>query len=465
MKDAIGQKLLQIVGSSKLIGNKIDRWKDRGGMDLALLAVDGLSPRWAVFPKKREEIKEIVGLAQARGFSLIPRGNGTKIGMGFIPRSADVVISTRGLDRIIDQDCENLTITLETGVVLSDIQQRLHREGTGYFIPLDPPFMESSTLGGILAANSSGPKRLLYGTARDLVLGMKVIVSDGENGNIISCGGKTVKNVSGYDMGKLFIGSLGTLGIIIEATLRLLPLPEEEQTVLASFSKPEPAFETVREILGSQLLPCSIEVLNPRLTEEVRNRSDYLLAVGVEALREAVKRQVVDLREIAHRFHPEAEEVLSGDTQADLWRGIRDSTLRLRKSFPQSIFLKMNVPISKTAEAFALFETIAQEQGFALALSSHAGSGILQGSFLFDEPGEVGTRGPKFDQVAKTIGRMTEHAVRLGGNLIVEDAPVSVKHQVKVWGQEGSDVSIFRRIKLQLDPSSLFSPGRFVGGI
>jgi len=235
--------------------------------------------------------------------------------------------------------------------------------------------------------------------------------------------------------------------------------------VLASFSKPEPAFETAGEILRSQLLPCSIEVLNPRLAEEVGNRGDYLLVVGVEALREAVERQVVALREIAHRYRPEAEEVLSGDTQAGFWKGIRDSTLRLRKSFPQSIFLKMNVPISKTGEAFAFFETIAQEQGFALALSSHAGSGILHGSFLFDESGEVGARGLKFDQVAKTIGRMTEHAVRLGGNLIVENAPVSVKCRVKVWGQEGSDVSIFRQIKLQLDPSSLFSPGRFVGGI
>ncbi len=422
---------------------------------------NGFLPRWAVFPEKREEVREVIDLCRRESLAIIPKGNGTKMESGGVPHRADLLLSTKKMNRVIDRDCENLSITVETGALFSDIQDRMHQEGIGYFIPLDPPFTEASTLGGILGANSSGPKRLLYGTARDLVLGMKVAMADGK---IISCGGKTVKNVSGYDIGKLFIGSLGTLGIIIESTLRLLPLPEEEETYVASFSGAETAFEAVREILKSQLIPSSIEILNPRILQEIAPKpltggNDYLLVIGVEGVNEAVLRQIKDLHEICDRYHPKQTEVLKGNEQEGFWRAVRDSSLKLQTPFPQSVFIKIIVPISKTGQAFAFSEGAARQEGFLCALSSHAGSGIIQMALLFDQVGLLS------DRVVQTVDRITQHAVELGGNLMVESAPVSLRRQMKVWGREGSDVPLSRQLKSELDPFSLFSPGKFVGGI
>ena len=451
-REKISGKLIEITGPSTLL----DREEGKETYE-----IDGLAPRWAIFPKTREEVGEVVNLCQAESLSIIPRGNGTKIGMGNVPRRADLVISTRHLNRVVAQDCENLTMTLESGVLLSDVQERLRREGIGYFIPLDPPFTEASTLGGILATNASGPKRLVYGTARDLVLGMKVVLA---NGGLISCGGKTVKNVSGYDLAKLFIGSFGTLGIIVEATLRLLPLPEKEQTFVAAFSKSEGAFDPVKEILKSQLLPASIEILNPTLVQEIGGRelstgSDYLLVIGVEGVSEAVQRQMTDVHQIVGRFLPRKTELLEGHEQNDLWESVRDSGLRLRSRFPASILLKMNIPISKTPLAFAVSESIAAREGFSCALWGHAGAGILHVGLPFSEM----ETDP--DRVIHAIHEMGEKALEMGGNLVVVAAPASIKKHVSVWGHEGSDLPIFRQLKSQLDPSSLFNPGRFVGGI
>ena len=295
--EKMSARLTEMVGSENLLCDEAAS-SSYGGEDF--------SPRWAVFPGTVEEIGEVVDYCRKESLSIIPAGNGTKMGMGGILKRGDLVLSTKRVNRVVDQDCENLTLTVESGALFSEIQKRMAGEGIGYFVPLDPPFTEASTLGGILAANSSGPKRLLYGTARDLVLGMKVVLADGKT---ISCGGKTVKNVSGYDMSKLFIGSLGTLGLIVEATFRLLPLPEAEETVVAAFSKGETAFEVSREILKSQLIPSSIEVLNPRMLREIDAKSlpdggDYILAVGIEGVKEAVQRQIKDVEEICDRFRP-----------------------------------------------------------------------------------------------------------------------------------------------------------------
>ena len=450
--EEISKRLTGISGFSKL---------DRHGSDSETFECDGLFPRWAVFPRTREEVQEIVKVCGAEAHALIPRGGGTKMGTGRIPRRADLVVSTKNLNRIMDQDCENLTVTLEAGARFSDIQGRLKREGIGYFIPLDPPYTEAATVGGILAANSSGPKRLLYGTARDLLLGMKVVLADG---SLISCGGKTVKNVSGYDMTKLFIGSFGTLGMIVEATLRLLPIPEREETMVGVFSKAEDAFDVVKELLKSQLVPSAVEVLNGRGAAQIipnhpASDGGCTLIVGIEGVKEAVERQVKEILEIAGRYHPLTTERLEGISQANLWTAVRDLSLSLRNRHPGAIFLKMNVPISRTSEAFASTEAVAAREGFPCALRSHAGTGILQMGLL------LGDLEKESDRAVTAIRQLTEKALEIGGNLIVEAAAPLIKKQVSVWGGEGSDLPVFRQLKSQLDPLSLFNPGRFIGGI
>ncbi len=452
MAAPLAERLSAIVGSSNLLQAEEVR---------KIYAGDGLVPPLVVQPRRREEASEVIALGQKDSLGVVFRGGGTQMRMGNIPSRLHLLLSTQNLNRVIDLDGENLTITLEAGTRLSEIQDRLHGEGRGYFIPLDPPFTEGATLGGILATNSSGPKRLLYGTSRDFVLGMKVIQADGK---VTSFGGKTVKNVSGFDMSKLYIGSMGTLGMILEATVRLLPLPEEEKTLLAFFSESGKAFQVANTVLASQLVPSSMEILSPGAAaylqpEGMIQKGNCVIAIGIEGVAQAVDRQIGEISGICQKFQPSGLEALGGEEQDGFWRSLRDITLLMMHPFPQSLILKINVPLSKTAAMFAWAEEIARNGSFVHALWAHGGSGILRVAFLLDA---IAAQEPA---VVQAIQKLTAKAAGMEGNLMVESAPASIKPKIAVWGQEKGDGRVFRQIKLALDPASLFNPGRFVGGI
>ena len=243
-------RLQEIVGEVNLIKNPDQ---------LKTYSLDGKRPKVVVFPGTIDEVSKIVAYANQEGATIFPRGNGTKLEIGGIPKKVDIILSTGRLNRIRDCDCDNLTLSVESGMTLKEVQKRLAGEGKGYFLPLDPSYTDKATLGGIVATNSSGPRRLLYGTARDMIIGIKTIFP---NGDIVVSGGKTVKNVSGYDMSKLLIGSFGTLGILCEMTFKLLPLPEKEATLLIPFTNLDKANDFIHEIVHSQFIPASIETLN-----------------------------------------------------------------------------------------------------------------------------------------------------------------------------------------------------------
>src|SRR4030067_197054 len=282
-KDKLIPKLREIIGGDHVIQDP-DKLK--------AYAIDGKRPKAVVSPGTIGEISKIIAHASQQHLIIIPVGNGTKMGMGGIPKKIDILLSTHRLNRITDSDCENLTLSAESGITLNEVQKSLAKVGKGYFLPMDPPFTEKATLGGIVATNSSGPKRLLYGTARNLIIGTKAVFP---NGDIIVSGGKTVKNVSGYDMCKLLIGSYGTLGILCEMTFKLLPLPEKEATLGLSYAALEDADGFVRELRGSQLIPSSIEILNGMAVQKMRDsmsmppNGNYLVAIGVEGVTESIE--------------------------------------------------------------------------------------------------------------------------------------------------------------------------------
>ncbi len=225
---------------------------------LTQFSVDGVIPEAVVYPANLSQVSEVIKLANREKWAVTPWGSGTKMEIGLVPKRLNLVLCASRLDKIIDIDVANLTVTAQAGVKLGDLQDLLGgaenrcffplegdlkaqadymcsgRDYKGVFLPLDPPFPDKATLGGIIATNSTGPKRLHYGLPRDLILGMRYVSPTGE---IIGMGGKTVKNVSGYDVSKIMIGSLGTLGIIGDITLRLLPLPEQCATLLVSFNR------------------------------------------------------------------------------------------------------------------------------------------------------------------------------------------------------------------------------------
>ena len=375
----------------------------------------------------------------------------------------DIVLSTSRLNRITDQDCENLTLSAEGGITLNEVQKSLAKVGKGYFLPLDPPFTDKATLGGIVATNSSGPKRLLYGTARDLIIGTKAVFP---NGDIVVSGGKTVKNVSGYDMCKLLIGSYGTLGILCEMTFKLLPLPEKEATLLLSFARLEDADDFVRELRGSQLIPSSIEILNAMAVQKMKYsvstppNGNYLVAIGLEGVAESIDRQVSEMSEMGKKYGILEAVTLDSEKHQAFWIAIRDFSKGLTENYPNLISLKSNFLISKSGETLGSYEKIAREFGMDCAFICHSGSGILYSYILAEK-----NLRSKIESFVELIEKLTSEAVKNEGNLVVESSPLSIKKKVDVWGQSRSDYLVVRRLKEQIDPVGIFNPGRFVGGI
>ncbi len=452
--DKLFSKLKEIVGEANVIQDP-DKLK--------AYALDGKKPKVVVSPKTIDEVSKVVSYANQQHLSIIPRGSGTKMGMGGIPKKIDIILSTSRLNRITDSDCENLTLSAECGITLNEVQKSLAKVGKGYFLPLDPPFTEKATLGGITATNSSGPKRLLYGTARDMMIGTKTVFP---NGDIVVSGGKTVKNVSGYDMCKLLIGSYGTLGIICEMTFKLLPLSEKEATLLFSFAKLEEADGFAREMRGSQLIPSSIQILNSIAVQKMKYsmsmppNANYLVAIGLEGVAESIERQTSEMSGIGKKHKVLDAVILGPEKHQAFWIAIRDFSNGLTEKSPNLISLKSNFLISKSGEMMGSYEKITKELGIDCALICHSGNGILYSYILAGK-----NLRSKIESFIELIGKLTSEAVKNEGNLVVESSPLLIKKNVDVWGQFRGDYLVVRRLKEQIDPAGILNIGRFVGGI
>jgi glycolate oxidase FAD binding subunit len=436
--DKLISKLKEIVGEANIFQDP-DQLKAYG--------LDGKKPKVVISPGTIDEVSKVVAFSNEQHLTIIPRGNGTKMGMGRIPKKMDIILSTKHLNRITDFDYDNLTISVESGITLKEVQDRLAREGKGYFIPLDPAFTDRATLGGIAATNSSGPKRLLYGTARDLTIGMKIVFP---NGDMVVSGGKTVKNVSGYDMCKLLIGSYGTLGIICEMTLKLLPLPEKEATLWVPFKRLEEVDKFVHEIKGSQLLPASIEILNSMAVKKI----------GLEGVAESIDRQITEIGHMVEKHGALEIVTLSSEKHNAFWIALRNFSKRLAGDYPNLLSLKSNILISECGEMVGEYEKITRKFGMDCAFVCHSGSGILYSYVLTGKSWRS-----KIESLIEFIRRLSSEAVKHGGNLVVESSPLLIKKKVDVWGQSRDDYRVMRRLKEQIDPTGIFNPGRFLGGI
>src|SRR5215472_13270245 len=225
--------------------------------DLRNYAIDGLLPRLAVIPETVEQVAQIVALANQQGLTLLTRGGGSRMNLGGIPEQLDILLETTKLTRLLEHEAPDLTCHVEAGITLAALQAQLATKGQR--LALDPPDAQQATIGGILASNASGPKRLRYGTARDMVIGLHVVQASGE---VASSGGRVVKNVAGYDLNKLYIGSLGTLGIIVEANFKLQPLPTNKRTLLLTFANSQDIMQAAIAIQNSPLTPSAMELID-----------------------------------------------------------------------------------------------------------------------------------------------------------------------------------------------------------
>ena len=451
-------------------------------------AVDGVKPKAVIYPADAEQIAEVVKFANREDLAVLPRGSGSKIAMGNPPKRLDLIVCTSRLDRISDVDTANLTITVQAGVKFKDVQLMLasrdnrcylpletpateaddpicsDRENSGCFLPLDPPFSKSTTMGGLVAGNSSGPRRLLYGLARDMILGVRFVAPDGE---IIGAGGKTVKNVSGYDISKLMIGSCGSLGILCEMTLRLLPLPGRMGTSLSHFSRLEGASGFIDRIFETSLLPAAVELLNHRAysflaPEGLPGFGDngFVVAVGLEGVEEAVERMSSEIGEMASASGAEKALYLEDDQHQIFWDSYSNLVSKISGRFPGMVSVRLNYPISRYTEVCKLVQSLAQDNHVEHALLSHAGNGIATIHLLNDTDDAGGA-----DGIVSVVEKFLEHCRGIEGNLVVERAGPGMKPKLPVWGAPRDDMIVMKLIKQEIDPLGIFCPGRFIGGI
>ena len=400
------------------------------GERLAAHRVDGKRAHLLCLPENKEQLGAIVRLCAEAEAAVAPWGSGTAMALGNPPRQLDVVIRTDRLNRVLDHDPANLTVTVECGLSLGRLQSFLSEQRQ--FVPLDPPFPELSSLGGIIAASLNGPRRNHYGSVRDLVIGMKVILSSGEQ---IKAGGKVVKNVAGYDMCKLFVGSLGTLGIITEVTLRLAPVPETAMTVIASGTFAQ-AQQFVDALNRSLLFPAAVFLLSETRMEH------WTVAACCEGFEETVARIRTDLTADATRAGM-FDRILVGDEHSAFWRSMQNFSLASDR-----VVFRMTVP---RAEIFAMIQSVRNRHDCPIV------GDILSGTIWLSCPATK-TMVQQFFTLA-TMARARH------GHAIIFSAPSALKQGIEVWGESPPSISLMRDIKQRFDPKDLLNPGRFLAGI
>ncbi|MFC1912268.1 FAD-binding oxidoreductase [Chloroflexota bacterium] len=441
-KNGLSQKLAEIVGSENVF---------TGEQDTASYRVDGLTPAAVIFATTTEQIAQIVKAGNEFQASIIPWGGGSKQQVGPCLSTAEVVLCLKNMNKVIELDVSNFTAQVEAGLTNQELQKQLG--GHKLFFPLDPPYLETATVGGTLATNASGPLRASYGTARDLVLGITAVTPAGD---IIHTGGKTMKNVAGIDLCKLYIGSWGTLGIITEAVLRIFPLPETSKSFHLTFPGIENAFPVVSSLLNSTLWPSSVELVDSvagRNLNSAPAEDEVLLLIDNDGSLESVERHQKEIRALA-----EANKVRSVITLEDKEMiQARHAYLKMHQTIlgatPSIIQGKASVPISKLGDMFKAAREIGRKHGVETGLRAHGYNGTL---YLY----VISANGTD----TNIIGDLQRSAASLGGFFVVENAPLATRKNADLWPHR-NDYNLMKRLKTEFDPNNVLNPGRAAGGL
>jgi glycolate oxidase FAD binding subunit len=391
--------------------------------DPGACAIDGLVPGLAVSPSRPADVAEALKLAAESAAVVVPWGGGTQQSIGAAPERFDLALDLRGLNHILEYEPADLTVTVEAGMRLSELQRLLGERGQ--WLPLDPPLPETATIGGILATNASGPTRHSRGTARDLVIGMSIALA---NGDIVKSGGRVVKNVAGYDMAKLQIGALGTLGVILHATFKVSPLPQ--QTLTCGAEGTLERLDALAAHVDERRLPAQALVLT-----KAAAASNWSLLVRFAGGTAAVERAYSDFLAAA------GESRLLGESEADAaW-----SSRVMLQQWPVSA--KAGVLPAEASELAAWFA----EQG--ANVDAYPSVGIVQCSSIDRGLG------------ASVLKEGRRRAIEYGGSLVIERAPPQLKREAEVWGEPQADFTLMQRLKREFDPGRTLNRGRFLGGI
>jgi len=391
-------------------------------------AIDGVEAQRVAEPGTAEDLARALRWAHAAGVKVSPRGGGTKLGWGNPPAACDLVLSTARLNRVLEHAWADMTVIVEAGCRVADLQKTLAEHGQR--LALDPLWPERATIGGILSTNDSGTLRARYGSLRDLIIGITVALPDG---TLAKSGGKVVKNVAGYDLAKLFTGALGTLGVIVQAIFRLHPLPRESRSL--SFSgTPESLNQLLLAIQASKLTGTGLQLRAAQGSAHLEVRFDGT-AAGIQA-------QVEQVQQIAG-------SMAASDAPANAWT----SHQAIWDGATPALLTKFSVLPAQFAAVCALVERSAGAQSLAWKIvvqTVGAGYARLEGN-------EQGLR--------TALLTLRDELAKMGGTLVVLGCPVAIKRGLDAWGPPSDAQPLMVRVKQRFDPDGTLNPGRFVGGI
>jgi glycolate oxidase len=434
--------------------------------DLIPYAFDGTAvlrtlPRAVVFPRDAGEVAAVLRLARECGSPVVARGSGTGLSGGSVPVENGIVLCLLRMDRILELDEKNLTILTEPGVSTDRIFQTA--DAAGLFYPPDPGSMKISTIGGNVAENSGGLRGLKYGVTRDYVMGLEVVLADG---SICWLGNKCVKDVAGYNLRDLFIGSEGTLGIVTKILLKLLPKPPARQTLLASFSQMDQAAETVSAIIAARIIPCTLEFLDRKTIHCVEDfahaglprDADAVLLIETDGHEAAVADEAdrIETLMLAHGA-TSVRRARSAAEASELATARRSAFSALARLKPTTILEDITVPRSELAQMVRFIQGAAARHRLDIATFGHFGDGNLHPTFLTNE------RDPEeMRRVEVAMEEIFAEALRLGGTITGEHGVGLAKKRFLARQLGDASQALLQAVKRTLDPQGLLNPGKII---
>ncbi|MCH1626988.1 glycolate oxidase subunit GlcD [Fredinandcohnia quinoae] len=416
-------------------------------------------PDAVISPRNKEEISKIVQVCNEYNIPIVPRGSGTNLCAGTCPTEGGIVLLFKLLNKIVEIDEENLTVTVQPGVITLDLTKAV--EAKGLFYPPDPSSMKISTIGGNINENSGGLRGLKYGVTRDYVIALEIVLANGE---IIRTGGKLAKDVAGYDLTRLFVGSEGTLGIITEATLKLIPLPETKKTILAQYQDLEAAAKTVSKIIANKIIPTTLEFLDQPTIEAVEAFAQIGLPTDVKAIllieqdgpEEVVTRDIDRIVEICKSEDAVSVKAAESEEEAEALRTARRSALSaLARLKPTTILEDATVPRSEIAKMVKAIEEIAQKYDLRICTFGHAGDGNLHPTCLTDVRNL-----DEIERVEKAFEEIFAKAIDLGGTITGEHGVGVMKAPYLEMKLGAAGIDAMKAIKIGLDPNNIMNPGK-----
>lgn len=439
--------------------------------ELSAYAVDGKLPSVIVRPGSTDEVIEVVKYAAAEKLALIASGARTKLGIGSPPARYDVALDTTRLNRIIAYDPGDLTLSVETGVPLRKVAEALaqHRQ----FLPLAVPFFDRATVGGTIASGVDTPLRQFYGTARDYVLGMEFVLGEGVRSK---SGGNVVKNVTGYDLHKLMIGSLGTLGAITRVNFKTFPMPVASRGFVATFENLDRAIEMRNRVAQSPLTPMTFDLLSPsvadlfslpaaeRLTTSpmpagVLSPGHWALTIGYSGKENVLSRYEAELRRMAAESAAGNVTVLGDRVRAVAFAFKREFIPIALESSPATTIVKISVLSARLKDALIVAIKAADTNQLPWAAMARS-LGVIYFALLPADLSQASHR-----QVVAATDQILAAGASLGTNMTIPWCPSEWKSALRVWGPERHDLAQMQKVKKVFDPLGIFSPSRFIGGI